>query len=61
MKPTLPPDQRAAYFQLVEHPIAALTNLYELYYAVAWNRPLAAAGDSRANAFADARRRISPR
>ena len=28
-------------------------NLYELYYAVAWNRRLAAAGDSRANVFAD--------
>jgi hypothetical protein len=38
---------------LIEHPIDALTNLYELYYAVAWNRRLAAAGDARANAFAD--------
>ena len=53
VRSTLPPEQRAAYFQLVEHPIAALTNLYELYYAVAWNRRLAAAGDSRANVFAD--------
>jgi hypothetical protein len=53
VRSTLPPEQRAAYFQLVEHPIAALTNLYELYYTVAWNRRLAAAGDARANVFAD--------
>lgn len=49
----LRPEQRDAYFQLVEHPIIALANLYELYYAVAWNRRLAHAGDARANVFAD--------
>ena len=49
----LRPEQRAAYFQLVEHPITALANLYELYYAVAQNRSLAALGDARANVFAD--------
>lgn len=48
----LSPDQRDAYFQLVEHPVAGMTNLYRLYYAVAWNRRLAAAGDPRANVFA---------
>lgn len=53
VKATLPQDQRDAYFQLVEHPILALSNLYQLYYAVAWNRRLAAAGDPRANLFAD--------
>jgi hypothetical protein len=53
VRSTLPPEQRAAYFQLVEHPISALTNLYEMYYAVAWNRRLAAVGDARANVFAD--------
>ena len=53
VKAELPEEQRAAYFQLVEHPIAALSNLYQLYYAAAWNRRLAAAGDSRANTFAD--------
>jgi hypothetical protein len=53
VRSALPPEQRAAYFQLIEHPIAALKNLYELYYSVAWNRRLAAAGDSRANVFAD--------
>lgn len=47
------PDGRDAWFQLVGYPIAAMTNLYRLYYAVAWNRALAAAKDVRANAFAD--------
>ncbi|WP_448661767.1 glycosyl hydrolase 115 family protein [Sphingomonas sp. CJ20] len=51
---TLRPEQRDAYFQLVEHPILAVSNLYQLYYAVAWNKRLAAAGDPRANGFADA-------
>lgn len=46
-------DQRDAYFQLVEYPVAAMANLHHLYYAVAWNRRLAAANDPRANAFAD--------
>lgn len=49
----VPADGRDAFFQLVEHPIAAMANLYRLYYAVAWNRRLAAAGDARANGFAD--------
>lgn len=53
VKAELPEEQRAAYLQLVEHPIAALSNLYQLYHAAAWNRRLAAAGDSRANTFAD--------
>jgi len=50
---TLPPEQRPAFYQLVEHPIEAFRNLYELYYFVAWNRRLAAANDPRANIFAD--------
>jgi hypothetical protein len=53
VKATLPAEQRDAYFQLVEHPILALSNLYQLYYAVAWNRRLAAVNDPRANVFAD--------
>ncbi len=44
---------RDSYFQLVEHPIAAMANLYRLYSAVAENRRLAAANDPRANGFAD--------
>ncbi|MCH1932330.1 hypothetical protein L9G16_19460, partial [Shewanella sp. A25] len=53
VKAGLRPDQRDAYLQIVEHPIAAMANLYRLYYAVAWNRRLAARGDGRANLFAD--------
>ncbi|MBO9575617.1 MAG: glycosyl hydrolase 115 family protein [Sphingobium sp.] len=45
--------QQPAFFQLVEHKVRAMANLYRLYYAVAWNRRLAAANDPRANAFAD--------
>lgn len=52
-KATLTTDQLAPYLQLVEYPIAAMSNLYHLYYAVAWNRRLAASGDPRANTFAD--------
>ncbi|WP_457425767.1 glycosyl hydrolase family 8 [Roseateles sp. P5_E7] len=53
VKAALRPDQLDAYFQLVEHPVVALANLYRLYYAVAWNRRLAEKGDVRANVFAD--------
>jgi endo-1,4-beta-D-glucanase Y len=53
VKAQLRPDQLDAYFQLVEHPVIALANLYRLYYAVAWNRALAAMDDPRANVFAD--------
>ena len=53
VKATLPQDQHDAYFQLVEHPILAFSNLYQLYYAVAWNRRLSADNDPRANIFAD--------
>jgi hypothetical protein len=52
VKAKLPQAQRSAYLQLVEHPIAAMSNLYQLYYAVAWNRRLAAANDLRATVFA---------
>ena len=46
-------DQLDAYFQLVEHPVLAMANLYRLHYAAAWNQRLARAGDARANVFAD--------
>lgn len=46
-------DQADAFFQLVEHPVAALANLYELYRNVARNHALAARGDPAANLFAD--------
>jgi hypothetical protein len=49
----LPADTRDAYDQLVLHPISAMANLYDLYYAVAMNRDLAAKNDPAANAWAD--------
>jgi hypothetical protein len=52
VKKDVPVAQRDAFFQIVEHPIVALSNLYKLYYAVAWNRKLAALDDPRANLFA---------
>jgi hypothetical protein len=53
LKPKIPKEYEDAWFQLVEHPVIALSNLHQLYYAVAWNRRLAAAQDPRANIFAD--------
>ncbi len=50
----LPAAQQDAFFQLVEHPIIAMANLYRLYYAVARNRQLAPLEDMRANIAADA-------
>jgi hypothetical protein len=50
---TIPAEQGSAWFELVEHKVRAMANLYRLYYAVAWNRRLAAASDPRANVFAD--------
>ncbi|MBO9547534.1 MAG: hypothetical protein J7528_23825, partial [Caulobacter sp.] len=50
---TIPAEQHAAWFELVEHKVRAMANLYRLYYAVAWNRRLAELDDPRANAFAD--------
>jgi hypothetical protein len=52
IKARLRPDQQEAYFQLVEYPVLAFSNLYEMYYATAWNRRLASKNDARANFFA---------
>jgi hypothetical protein len=52
IKARLRPDQQEAYFQLVEYPVLAFSNLYEMYYATAWNRRLASKNDARANYFA---------
>ena len=57
----LSPDRRDSYLELVEHPIAAMTNLYRLYYAVAWNRRLAAAGSGRPRRGLRSWPRLSPR
>lgn len=51
VKKQIKPEQHYAYFQLIEHPILALGNLYELYWATAWNRQLARTHDARANYF----------
>jgi len=49
----LRPDQRDAYFQMLEFPVAAMANLYRLDYGAAWNMRLANQNDARANYFAD--------
>ncbi|PTW48832.1 glycosyl hydrolase family 115 (putative glucuronidase) [Sphingomonas faeni] len=53
VRATLRPDQRDAYHQLIEFPVAAVANLYRMYYGTAWNRLLASKNDARANYFAD--------
>ena len=53
VRDTLPANQRDAYFQLVEYPVAAMANLYRMYDAAAWNRRLIGRVDARANPFAD--------
>jgi len=49
----LPDKYKDAYYQLVLYPVNACSNLYEMYYAVAMNRQLAAQKDLRANRYAD--------
>lgn len=53
LKARLAVDQHDAFFQLVEHPLAALSNLYRLYHNVSRNRALAAVCDQNANTYAD--------
>lgn len=47
------PAQKDAYYQLVLHPITALSNLYEMYFAVAKNKLHASQGRISANNYAD--------
>ena len=49
----MPQNSRDAYYQLVLYPINACSNLYEMYYAAAKNKQLAAKNDMRANYYAD--------
>ncbi len=49
----IPREYSDAYYQLVLYPVNACCNLYEMYYAVAMNRQLAARNDPGANQFAD--------
>jgi len=51
VKPRISKEQQSAFFQYIEYPVLALSNLYELYYATAWNRRLASHHDARANHF----------
>lgn len=46
-------DLLDAYYQLIEYPIAAMANLYRMYYGTAWNRLLGSKNDARANYFAN--------
>lgn len=46
-------EQKDAYYQLVLHPIEALTNLYEMYLTVAKNKLYAKQGRLSANYYAD--------
>lgn len=48
----LRPDQHDAFFQLVEHRIVALANLYQMYAAAAWNAHWAGREPGRAEATA---------
>jgi len=49
----LPAEFKAAYFELVLHPIKAATNLYELYYALALNKFYASQRRTATNTMSD--------
>ena len=49
----MPAGYRDAFDQLVLFPINAVSNLYEMYYALALNKKYAAQNDVRANVYAD--------
>lgn len=49
----LPAEYRDAFYQLVLHPVRALGNLHYMYAALARNRYLAAAQNTKANLYAD--------
>ncbi|MCD9855203.1 glycosyl hydrolase 115 family protein [Epilithonimonas sp. JDS] len=53
LKEQIPAEYQDAYYQLVLYPIDACSNLYEMYYAVAKNKELAAKNDLKANFYAD--------
>ncbi|HXD76440.1 MAG TPA: glycosyl hydrolase 115 family protein [Puia sp.] len=50
---SLPERYKDTYKELILHPVRAMANLYDLYYAVAMNKKLAAEKDIRANYWAD--------
>jgi hypothetical protein len=49
----IPASMRDAYFQLVLHPVRAMENLYQLYYAAALNKKYATIKDPIANEYVD--------
>lgn len=49
----LPSAYKDAYTELVLHPVRAMANLYDMYYAVAMNKKLAADHDVNANYWAE--------
>ena len=49
----LPAQYRDTYMQLVLHPVRAMANLYDMYFALAMNIKLAAEKDLKANYWAD--------
>jgi len=51
VKAKLSPAQYSAFYQLIEYPIASLSNLYDLYFSAAWNHELSFYHDQRANHF----------
>lgn len=51
VKANIDESHYSAFFQLIEWPIASMSNLYEMYFAAAWNQKLVDTGDSRANYF----------
>lgn len=53
IKATLPAKYHDAYFQLVLHPVKAMSNLYDLYYYVARNKKAFDQKDITANRYAD--------
>ena len=46
-------SQKDSYFELVLHPIKAIANLYDLYYALALNKFYAAQGRAATNTMSD--------
>lgn len=49
----MPSNKKDAFYQLVLYPVEACANLYEMYFAVAKNKQLAALGYSEANTWAE--------
>ena len=58
---TLKPEYRDAYQQIILFPVQAMSNLYQLYYAVAMNQYLAKQNDPAANEWAERARQAFSR